>query len=150
MRASTWYNHWGQVKSAIPKGLLKPLHYRPGVKKRNVIRREEVPALLEALIATAIVGSTSVATVMGQYANSTPSEAVSDVSIARDQMESIYKADYISHPATYPSISVPDSYTVTAETEAVEGAYPNTKRILVTIAKAGHVELVIETYTTRL
>jgi hypothetical protein len=117
-----------------------------------LLRRERGLALLEALIATAIVGSTLVATVVGQYGNSTPSEAVLDMSIsniARDQLDYIYKSDYMPHPATYPSIPVPDSYSVTVETVAVEGANPNIQGVLVTISKNGQVELVVETFRTR-
>jgi hypothetical protein len=108
-------------------------------------------ALLEALIATAIVGATFFATVMGQIGGSPSPEADLDFTtsnIARDQLESIHNAYYMAHPATYPSVPVPDTYTVTARTAAVEGANPNIEKVVVTVSKDGQVELVVETYKT--
>lgn len=114
-------------------------------------RRQKGLALLEALIATAIVGTTFVAMVMGQGGSSPSSKADLDAitsEIARGQLESLYNADYMPHPATYPSVPVPDSYTVTAKTAAVEGANHNIEKVIVTVSKDGQPVLVVETYKT--
>ena len=139
------------TKSAILAGFPKPLHYQQGYKECSTIWRQKGLALLEALIATAIVGSMLVATIMGQVGGSSSTKADMDVTIsniARDQLEAIYNADYMPHPGAYPSVAVPDSYAVTARAVAVEGANPNIQKIIVIVSKDGDVELVVETFKT--
>ena len=140
------------TKSAILSRFLRPLYYQQGYKECSSTWGERGLALLEALIATAIVGTTLVATVMGQVGGSTSTEANLDVTtstIARAQLESVYKAEYIPHPATYPSVPVANTYAVTARTVAIEGADPNIEKVIVTVSKDGQVDLVMETFKTR-
>ena len=116
-----------------------------------LLGRERGLALVETLIATAIVGATVVGMVMGQGGGSPSSEADLDEitsDIARAQLESVYEADYVPHPATYPSVPAPDSFTVTATTAALEGGDPNIQRIVVAVSKDGQPVLVVETYKT--
>lgn len=131
------------------------MHRHPSTRLNNyrspLLPREKGLALLKTLIATAIIGATFFAAVMGQGGGSPSPEAELDAiasDIARAQLESAYRADYMPHPATYPSVPVPDSYTVTARTAAVEGANPNIEKVIVTVSKDGQVELVVETYKT--
>ncbi|MBI2855748.1 MAG: type II secretion system protein [Chloroflexi bacterium] len=118
----------------------------------SVPRNQRGMALLETLVATAIVGVAFVATLMGFFDSST-SAAEQEVDptairLARSQMEYVYSLDYLPPPATYPSVDAPDAYAITADAIPVEGADLNIEKIVVTVSRSDGVDLVVEMLKT--
>ena len=108
--------------------------------------------LIDALVATAIMGTAFVTVLMGLSTGSIVTGLVDvDVTasnIARNQLESVYNQDYVPAPTTYLSVLVPSTYSVTADAVTVDGADSNIEKIIVTVSKDGVMELVVETFKT--
>lgn len=69
--------------------------------------------------------------------------------IGRNQMESIFSSLYLDPPTTYPSITTPSGYDVTAVAEVYVLGDLRIEKIVVTVTGNGQEVLTLETLRTR-
>ena len=115
------------------------------------LSRQKGAGLLDAIVAVGVVGTTF-AVLLSGLASSTGAVGNKDSyitaqSIARNQLESVHNEPYVPPPTTYPSVTTPAGYSVTADAVSIDPD-PNVEKVVVTVYKAGTVELVVESIKT--
>ena len=114
------------------------------------LQSERGVALLEALVATAILGMTLVVFVAGLSTgllSTGQSDRLSTAhELARSQMEYTKAAAYNAAPYSYPTVTPPATYGVTADASAIGGADANIEMITVQVSKDGNVVYTLEGY----
>lgn len=105
--------------------------------------------MLEAAVAVLIFGTVGTAVLVGiQTAHSSGERTeyqASAENIGRNQMEDIFNQAYLPPPATYPSISVPIMYTVTADATEYIGGETEIQKLTVSVTYQGRNILSLET-----
>ena len=114
------------------------------------LRSERGVALLEALVAPAILGMTLVVFIAGLSTgllSTGQSDRLSTAhELARSQMEYTKAAAYNAAPYSYPTVTPPTTYGVTAAASAIGGADANIEMITVQVSKDGSVVYTLEGY----
>ena len=105
--------------------------------------------LLETAVAVLVFGTVGTAVLVGISTAHSSGELnenqASAENIARNQMETIFNQVYLPPPASYPSISVPNMYTVTAHaTEYITGD-TSLEKVTVLVTFDGRTILTLET-----
>ena len=105
--------------------------------------------LLEAAVAVLIFGTVGTAVLVGiRTAHSsgerTEYQAAAE-NIGRNQMEDVFNQVYLPPPASYPTISVPSMYTVTADATEYIGGEPDVEKLTVLVTFDGRSVLSLET-----
>jgi type II secretory pathway pseudopilin PulG len=104
-------------------------------------RSEAGFALVETLVAVAILASSLVVFLAGLSTGSMSTAASDRLStaheIARSQMELTKAAAYSAAPFSYPTVTPPATYGVSASAAAISGGDGNIERITVTVTKDG-------------
>ena len=105
--------------------------------------------LLEVAVAVLIFGTVGTAVMMGirtahLSGERTEYQAAAE-NLGRNQMEDVFNQVYLPPPASYPSISVPSMYTVTADaTEYIVGE-TDVEKLTVLVTFEGRSILLLET-----
>jgi Tfp pilus assembly protein PilV len=114
------------------------------------LRSERGVALLEALVATAILGMTLVVFIAGLSTgllSTGQSDRLSTAhELARSQLEYTKAAAYNAAPYAYPTVTPPATYGVTAAASAIGGADANIELITVQVSKDGNAVYTLEGY----
>ena len=114
------------------------------------LRSERGVALVEALVATAILGMTLVVFLAGLSTgllSTGQSDRLSTAhELARSQMEYTKAATYRAAPSSYPTVTPPGGYGVTAAASAVSGGDANIELITVQVSKDGNAVFTLEGY----
>jgi len=105
--------------------------------------------LLEAAVAVMIFGTVGTAVLVGIRTAHSSGERnehqAAAENIGRNQMENVFNQAYLPPPVSYPSISVPSMYTVTADaTEYIVGE-TDVEKITVSVTFEGRGILSLET-----
>ena len=105
------------------------------------LRSERGFALVEALVAVAILGMTLVVFVAGMstglLATSQADRLSTAHELARSQMEYTKNDAFSAAPFTYPTVTPPATFTVTSVASAISGGDANVESITVSVSKDG-------------
>ena len=122
-----------------------------GTLKRitEALHSQEGVGLIEALIATAIVGVALTAFVTtlstSSFAVSTTSEQVTAANLARSQMEYTKSQAYVTAPTSYDTITPPsEDYSISAMSSPLPEADDNIQKVVVNISHHGEVVFTLE------
>ena len=109
--------------------------------------------ILETVIAVTVMAMAGTALATGLSTTYISFGQIESQSIAenigRNQMESIFSSPYLDPPTTYPSITTPSGYDVTAVAEEYVLGDPRVEKIVVTVTGNGQGVLTLETLRTR-
>jgi len=118
--------------------------------KVKVIQDEKGIALVESLIAVAIVGSTLVAFVValstGSIAVRENDQEVVAQSLARTQLEYTKGYPYDPIPASYPTVNATAGYAISVNVTATPDTDTDIQKITVTISREGEDILTVVDY----
>ena len=95
--------------------------------------------LLEAAVAVLVFGTSTAPSSGERNENQATAE-----NIARNQMENVFTQPYLPPPASYPSITVPSNYTVTAEASEYFQGDSGLAKLKVTVSLDGANILTLE------
>ena len=115
-------------------------------------RNQRGSSLIEVLVAVAIIGSGAVALLQGLATGSTATsiinEKVTARNIARSQLESVRNEAYLFPPASYPAVSVPPDWSVSADAVVLPDADAgnNIEQVKVVVMRNGNQVLEIWDY----
>ena len=103
------------------------------------LRSERGFALVETLVAVAVLASALVVFLAGLSTDSLSTAESDRLStaheIARSQMELTKAAAYTAAPYSYPTVTPPATYGVSASASTISGGDANIERITVTVTK---------------
>jgi prepilin-type N-terminal cleavage/methylation domain-containing protein len=103
------------------------------------LRSERGFALVETLVAVAVLSSALVVFLAGLSTGSLSTAESDRLStaheVARSQMELTKAASYSAAPYSYPTVTPPATYGVSAAASAISGGDANIERITVTVTK---------------
>lgn len=123
----------------------------PGVPPVGLGNRGNM--LLEAAVAIAIIGTVGTALLVGiQTAHSSGERTeyqASAENIGRNQIEDVFNQVYLPPPATYPSISVPSLYSVSANATVYVAGESDVEKLTVLVTFDGRNILTLETLMAR-
>lgn len=106
--------------------------------------------LVETLVAIAILGAALTAFLGGLSTGSIATSGSERLStaheIARSQIEYVKSLPYAAPPASYPAVSTPPGYAVTADASSIAGADADIETVTVTVTRDGNVVYVLEGY----
>lgn len=92
---------------------------------------------MEAVVATALVGLALVfalsALSVGARTVARVEERTTAEALARSQMEYAQAQTYLTAPASYPTLTAPQGYSVSAEAAVVAGADANIQKLTVVV-----------------
>ncbi|MFC1917967.1 hypothetical protein ACFLXH_04865 [Chloroflexota bacterium] len=118
--------------------------------KLKLHRDEKGVALVESLIAVAIVGTVVITLIIslatGSLAIRETDEEVVVQSLARTQLEYIKGYTYDPDATTYPTVSMPPGYTISVGVSSTPDADPDIQKITANISRGGALILAIEDY----
>jgi hypothetical protein len=118
-----------------------------GEKERGGLLAETVVAVMVfTAVGTAVLTGLSTTQVSGSH---TWRQSVAE-NIARNQMEYVASLPYQPPPYSYPLVSLPAGYAVTADATFDIPGDTNIQRITVTVSYEGDVVLVLETFRSNL
>jgi len=105
--------------------------------------------LLEVAVAVLIFGTVGAAVMVGirtahLSGERTEYQAAAE-NLGRNQMEDVFNQVYLPPPASYPSISVPSMYTVTASATEFIGGATSLEKLTVSVTFDGRDILSLET-----
>lgn len=113
-------------------------------------RDEKGVALVESLVAVAILGTTVVTLIIslatGSIAIRETDEEVVVQSLARTQLEYIKGYTYDPDATTYPTVSTPPGYTIVVGVSSTPDADPDIQKVTANISREGNLILTIEDY----
>ena len=113
-------------------------------------RDERGVALVESLIAVAILGTTVVTLIIalatGSIAIRETDQEVVAQSLARTQLEYIKGYAYDPDATTYPTVSAPTGYTISVGVSSIPDTNSNIQKISANISREGGLILTIEDY----
>ena len=113
-------------------------------------RSERGVALVEALVAVAILASALVVFLGGLSTGSLATAQSDRLStaheLARSQLEATKAAAYNAPPYTYPSVAAPATYGVSAEASSISGTDADIELITVQVTKDGATVFTLEGY----
>ena len=111
---------------------------------------EKGVALVESLVAVAILGTTVVALIIslatGSIAIRETDQEVVVQSLARTQLEYIKGYTYDPDATTYPTVSTPPGYTISVGVSSTPDADPDIQKVTANISRDGELILTIEDY----
>jgi len=115
-----------------------------------VVDAQEGVGLAETLIAVAILGVTLVALLAaistGSIGVATTEERVTAENLARSQLEYTKSQPYLLAPASYPTVTPPAGYTVSADATSILEGDSSVQMITVTVTRDGETLLTIEDF----
>jgi len=105
--------------------------------------------MMEVTVAMAVLGMVGTALVAGIQTGHIAkrhfeTQSVSE-NIIRNQMEHIFELAYVAPPSTYPTVTPPAGYTVTAEALVYDPSSANIEKIRVTVVKNGGTVKAVDT-----
>ena len=113
----------------------------------NKIQQQKGLGLAETLVAVAILGTAVVAFIAalsaGSIAVGAQDEEVVIQSLARSQLEYTKSYTYIPGAGSYPTIAVPENYSLVVAVSAVPGTDANIQKITVTVSRDSQVLLTV-------
>jgi type II secretory pathway pseudopilin PulG len=111
---------------------------------------EEGVGLVEVLVAVAILSVTLVvfltAISAGSIGVNTAEERVTAENLARSQLEDTKSQAFLTAPASYPTVTPPAGYAVSAGASSIPGADSAIQKITVVVTKGGETLLTVEDY----
>ena len=118
--------------------------------KFKLHRDEKGVALVESLIAVAIMGTAVITLIISLATGSiaireTDKEVVAQ-SLARTQLEYIKGYTYDPDATTYPTVSTPPGYTISVGVSSTPDADPDIQKVTANISREGTLILAIEDY----
>lgn len=117
---------------------------------RAAVGSERGAGLVEVLVAVAIVGVTLVvflaAVSTGSIGVATTEERVTAENLARSQLEYTKSETYLAAPASYPTVTPPAGYTVSADASSIPEGDGSVQKITVTVARDGETLLTVEDF----
>jgi type II secretory pathway pseudopilin PulG len=119
-------------------------------KLRNWHRDEPGMALVESLIAVAILGTTVVTFVTslatGSLAIRETGQEVVAQSLARSQLEYIKDLAYDAEATSYPAVAAPPGYAISVNVTSIPGTNANIQKVTASISHDGELITTIEDY----
>lgn len=114
------------------------------------LHRERGIALVESLVALAILGTTVVTLIIalatGSIAVGQTDEATVAQGLARTQLEYIKGYAYDGGATTYPAVAAPPGYAISVGVSAIAGTNADIQKITANITRAGVLVMTIEDY----
>ncbi len=120
------------------------------IKKWQCIRDERGLALMESLIAVAVLGTTvlafTVALATGALGIRENDQEVVAQGLARTQLE--YTKSYAYNPSatTYPTVTTPSGYAISVAVASVPSTNANIQKITANITRDGNLVMTINDY----
>jgi type II secretory pathway pseudopilin PulG len=116
----------------------------------NKIQQQKGLGLAETLVAVAILGTAVVAFIAalsaGSIAVGAQDEEVVTQRLARSQLEYTKSYTYIPGATSYPTIPVPEDYSLAVAVSAVPGTDANIQKITAAVSRDGQVLLTVSDY----
>jgi hypothetical protein len=117
------------------------------------IHGERGISLVEAAMAIAILGTVIVAMILsmsgGVMAVQDDGQMVTAQSLARTQLEYIKNCTYEADAATYPTVSVPDGYSITVAVNKVPDTSTDIQKVTVNILRSSSIIFTISDYKVK-
>ncbi len=118
--------------------------------RRVVAGGQEGVGLVETLVAVAILGVTLVtllaAISTGSIGVATTEERVTAENLARSQLEYTKSQPYLTAPASYPTVTPPAGYAVSAEATSIPGGDSSIQKITVTVTRGSETLITVEDF----
>ena len=118
---------------------------------RSLVREKTGSLLVESVISialftivgTAVMSGLSTTQISGAQ---TERQSIAEF-VARNQMASIFESAYLDNGTSYPAVTTPEGYTVTATTAEVDVSAPdpNVQKVIVTVSYGNKTVFVLET-----
>jgi len=119
-------------------------------RARFWVQDEAGVGLVESLVAVAILGVAVVALVVplssGTIAVREAEHEVVAQSLAQTQLEYVKSCPYNSKATTYPTVDMPEGYTISVEVASIPGTDTNLQKITATISRNGEDILIVADY----
>lgn len=98
---------------------------------------------LFTIVGTAVMSGLSTTQISGAQ---TERQSIAEF-VARNQMASIFESAYLNIGTSYPAVTTPEGYTVTATTVEVDvlALDPDVKKVIVTVSYGNDTVFVLET-----
>ncbi len=120
------------------------------IKKWQCIRDERGLALMESLIAVAVLGTTvlafTVALATGALGIRENDQEVVAQGLARTQLEYTKSYAYIPSATTYPTVTTPSGYAISVTVASVPSTNANIQKITANITRDGNLVMTINDY----
>jgi len=118
--------------------------------KRALVGGREGVALVEVLVAVAILGITLVvflsAVSTGSVGVAKTEERVTAENLARSQLEYTKSQTYLAAPASYPTVTPPAGYAISAEAASIPDADSAIQKITVSVTRDGETLVTVEDF----
>lgn len=132
-------------------------HHKPGGRRpmladlrRALVDGQRGAGLVEVLVAVAILGVTLVvflaAMSTGSLGVATTEEQVTAENVARSQLEYTKSDTYLAAPASYPTVTPPTGYAVSADATSITEGDGLVQKITVTVTRNGETLLTAEDF----
>jgi type II secretory pathway pseudopilin PulG len=116
--------------------------------RRALVDGQGGAGLVEVLVAVAILGVTLVvflaAMSTGSLGVATTEEQVTAENLARSQLEYTKSDTYLAAPASYPTVTPPTGYAVSADATSIAEGDSVVQKITVTVTRNGETLLTVE------
>ncbi len=120
------------------------------IKKWQCIRNERGLALMESLIAVAVLGTTvlafTVALATGALGINENAQEVVAQGLARSQLEYTKSYAYDPSATTYPAVTTPPGYAISVAVASVPSTNANIQKITANITRDGNLIMTIKDY----
>ncbi len=120
------------------------------LQRLKCIRGEGGLALVESLIAVAVLGTTvlafTVALATGALGVSENKQEVVVQSLARTQLEYTKSYTYDPSATTYPTVAAPSGYAISVAVSSISGTNSNIQRVTANITRDGNLIKTIKDY----
>ena len=129
---------------------IKPLtaetrHETPASCRGSLLLEIVVAVVLFALVGSAVLAGLSTAYTSGAR---TKTQSIAE-NLARNQLADVFSQPYLSPPASYPSITPPPGYGVTALAEEYVTGDSNLAKVVISVTRENDTVLVVETLRAR-
>lgn len=118
--------------------------------KRPLVNGEGGVALVEVLVAVAIIGITLVVFVSavstGSVGVAKTEEQVTAENLVRSQLEYTKSQTYLAAPASYATVTPPAGYAISAEAASIPDADSSIQKITVTVTREGETLVTVEDF----
>jgi prepilin-type N-terminal cleavage/methylation domain-containing protein len=118
--------------------------------KRALVDGQKGVALVEVLVAVAIIGITLVvflsAVSTGSIGVAKTEEQVTAENLARSQLEYTKSQTYLAAPASYDTVTPPAGYAVSAEAASIPDTDSSIQMITVTVTRDGETLVTVEDF----
>lgn len=126
-------------------GLRRTPHTLARQQRGGMLLEVVIALLVFAAMGATLLGSASVVSLTSRKVE----VQAAGEALARNQMEHVFSLPYQDPPSSYPTVTPPPDFTVTAEAEVYVPGNPNIQRVVVEAQYVDGSTYVLETLRTR-